>query len=200
MGAPAGGAALAIRPSSSFSFANPPFPRARRMSSAGSVGGGEVAGFVSTVRIASAADAAGSVVVWSSAAVAVAAADATGAGAPCSVTVTSEVAGAREDLPRRSSTLVPIMTRNSAAMAVCGRMAQLPARDTARATRRRSGTTFCASRTAARMRSSRSAGGSTSGTTATRRVALSPPMRAAQRAQPATCRFAAALVSSSSSP
>src|SRR5579859_112613 len=58
-----------------------------------------------------------------------------GAGVPSSVTVISALAGARDDLPRKSSTLVPIMTRNTAAMAVCGRIAQLPASDTARASR-----------------------------------------------------------------
>jgi len=128
------------------------------------------------------------------------AADASGAGEPFSVTVTIALSGARADLPRKSSTLVPIITRKTAAIAVCGRIAQLPASEMACATRRRSGTTGCTSRVAERMRCSRSTGGSSSGTDATRRVARSPPSRAAQRAQPATWRFAAALVSSSSSP
>jgi hypothetical protein len=56
--------------------------------------------------------------------------------------VTSAVAGARDDRPRKRSTLVPIITRKSAAIAVCGRIAQLPAKDTARAARLRKGTTF----------------------------------------------------------
>ena len=42
----------------------------------------------------------------------------TGAGLPSSVTVTYALAGARDDLPRKRSTLVPIMTRKTAAMAV----------------------------------------------------------------------------------
>ncbi len=93
------------------------------------------------------------------------------------------------------------MTRKSAAIAVCvGASPRLPATDTAFATRPRIGTTFCASRTAARIRSSRSAGGSISGRVATRRVARNPPTRLEQRAQPAMCLLAAALVSSSSSP
>jgi hypothetical protein len=58
-----------------------------------------------------------------------------GAGVPSSVTVISALAGARDDLPRSSSTLVPIITMKTAAMAVCGLIAQLPASDTIRATR-----------------------------------------------------------------
>src|SRR5438309_2281882 len=56
-------------------------------------------------------------------------AQAAGAGVPCSVTVTSALAGARADLPRRSRTLVPIITRKTAAIAVWGLMAQLPANE-----------------------------------------------------------------------
>ena len=54
----------------------------------------------------------------SGAAAATAAEGAAGAGVPSSVTVISALAGARDDFPRRSSTLVPIITRNTAAIAV----------------------------------------------------------------------------------
>ena len=127
-------------------------------------------------------------------------AEGSGAGVPCSMTVTDAVAVSRADLPRKSSPLVPIMTRKRAAIAVCGLMAQRPAMDTARPKPLRIGTTLFTAIAAARTRSSRSGGGSTSGTEATRRVARNPPMSAAHRAHPVTCRLAAALVSWSSSP
>jgi hypothetical protein len=66
------------------------------------------------------------------------------------------------------------MSRNTAAAAVCGRIAQLPAHESARETRPPSGTTFCASRVAAKIRASSSADGSTRGSFATLRVARSP--------------------------
>jgi hypothetical protein len=49
---------------------------------------------------------------------------------PFSVTIISALAGAREDRPRSKRTLAPSMTRNTAAIAVCGLIAQLPAADT----------------------------------------------------------------------
>ena len=57
-----------------------------------------------------------------------------------------------------TNALVPIMSRKTAAIAVCGRIAQLPAQESARDARLWMGTTFCASFTEARMRSSRPVG------------------------------------------
>ena len=98
-----------------------------------------------------------------------------------------------------ATALVPIIRRNTAAMAVCGRIAQLPAKETARESPLRIGTTFCASLVAERMRSSKSAEGSTMGSATRRRVARIPLSIDAQRAHPPTWRFTAALVTSSSS-
>jgi len=119
-------------------------------------------------------------------------------GSPCSLTIIVLDAGLAT-FPLMSSALDPIIKRKSAAIAVWGRIAHDPASEITCDTRRPIGTTFCASFAAARIRSSRSAGGSTTGITASRRVAFSPENNAAQRAHPATCRLAAALVTSSSS-
>ena len=95
--------------------------------------------------------------------------------------------------------LVPIMSRKTAAIAVCGRMAQLPAQESARAARLWMGTTFCASFTEARMRSSSPDGISSMGSATARRVERMPLRIDAQRAHPDTWRLTAALVTSSSS-
>jgi hypothetical protein len=94
---------------------------------------------------------------------------------------------------------LPIMRRKTAAIAVCGRIAQLPAHEIARDARLLMGTTFCASRAAARIRSSRPSGTGTSGSEIPRRVERRPFNTEPQRAHPDTWRLTAALVSSSSS-
>ncbi len=79
------------------------------------------------------------------------------------------------------------------------RIAQLPAQERARDARLWIGTTFCASFTEERMRSSRPAGISRMERVAARRVERMPFMMDAHRAHPDTWRLTAALVTSSSS-
>jgi hypothetical protein len=125
------------------------------------------------------------------------------AGAPFSVTVIdaapSEVR-LRGALRDKRTLDVPTISRKTAAIAVCGRIAHRPARD--RICANPSSTFFSPSAacTARRSRLSKPSLGASTGNVTSFRVARSPAMSDEQRAQPPTCRFDAARVSSSSSP
>ncbi len=80
----------------------------------------------------------------------------------------------RSGFARKKMMLEPSMRTSSAAMAICGRIARLPAHEIARPTRFGQGRLRCASRAALRMRVSMPAGASTSGRIPILRVARRP--------------------------